>query len=830
MNALPDIEPHDAAWLGDASSVPIAPHDEPNPLAALVPNKADMNAHLYALFPPAFVGLHPDAWIEIAYGDPAVASGTPPKYGAINIAENFSPFELDKAADFAERKNKAGFNVYVSPTLRQGERPSHGRASGHHVLDSSHTWAEYDGAGDDNRIAGILKEKNLTPAMVLTTGTVPYLRRHLYFKLDGSVTLKQLRAANTSLKELLGTDAVQNPDRVLRLAGTVSYPPPDKQAKGYVTELVTLYQNPDKRAYSLDKLMGGSAKSSFDEFMESLPAPGRTDEEITALLKAGQVKEWHNNMRDAVATMIGRGWPDSAIQMTCAPYCHDKGEAVQELIDGGRKRWNKPNVEGAEDGATGEADVDRLNKVHAVLPIGGKTRVVTFGELEDFPGRETIVMTQTIGDFTALQNKYRHTYRDKKGELQSQPLGAHWIGSPKRRQYDGGMAFMPQRDGDVGNRLNLWNGFGVKPIKPDGKSGAAGCGKFLDFMRDGICSGNEEHFDYLRKREATILQKRIRSEIALGLRTEEEGCGKGFYEKTMGHLLGNHAMQVSNPKHIVGAFNPHLETLLRLTADEALFVGSHEHRNALFGLITEPKLTIEPKGCGLYTADSFLNLSITSNAPHFLPVSGTARRFLIPTVSTAHMQNFAYFNAIQAQLDDGGYQALLYHFLNEVDLTDFNVRLVPQTEGLLEQRNHSLPPLEAWWCELLETGTLLGADPDAPHRAVSNSYTRQIEIETKSRYGDTNTQIRHVTQHGLYDQAKLIEPRLRNHTSDHRLGSHLSEMGCDNTAKVLRRRGWTFPALLDCRAAWVKRYAGWQWRDTEIKEWRAEEEDDAVNS
>ena len=159
---------------------------------------------------------------------------------------------------------------------------------------------------------------------------------------------------------------------------------------------------------------------------------------------------------------------------------------------------------------------------------------------------------------------------------------------------------MPQHDGDVGNRLNLFRGFGVKAIKPDGKSGAAGCQKFLDFMRDIICSGNEEHFDYLLKREATIFQKRIRSEIALGLQTKEEGCGKGFYEATMGRLLGNHAMQVTNPKHIIGNFNPHLETLLRLTADEALFVGNPEHRNALFGLITEPTLTIEPKGCGLY--------------------------------------------------------------------------------------------------------------------------------------------------------------------------------------------------------------------------------------
>ena len=198
---------------------------------------------------------------------------------------------------------------------------------------------------------------------------------------------------------------------------------------------------------------------------------------------------------------------------------------------------------------------------------------------------------------------------------------------------------MPQHDGDVGNRLNLWRGFGVKAIKPDGKSGAEGCQKFLDFMRDIICSGNEAHFDYLLKREATILQKRIRTEVALGLQTKEEGCGKGFYEATMGRLLGNHAMQLGNPEHIVGKFNPHLETLLRVTADEALFVGDPKHRNALFGLITEPTLTIEPKGCGLYTAASYLNLSVTSNSDHFLPVSDTARRFFIPTVSAARKQD-----------------------------------------------------------------------------------------------------------------------------------------------------------------------------------------------
>ena len=86
-------------------------------------------------------------------------------------------------------------------------------------------------------------------------------------------------------------------------------------------------------------------------------------------------------------------------------------------------------------------------------------------------------------------------------------------------------------------------------------------------------------------------------------------------------------MQINNPEHVIGKFNPHLETLIKLCADEALFVGDPRHRNALFGLITEPTVTIEPKNINSYSAPNYLNIDITTNAPHFVPASRTARRF-----------------------------------------------------------------------------------------------------------------------------------------------------------------------------------------------------------
>jgi hypothetical protein len=234
---LPPMDP----WAPGvrAADVPIVNGSDPNPLdtaktsAPLCPNKTDISRHLYTLFPAAFVQPYPDAWIEIAFAKPATG-GNP------NAAEHFSAFELQKAADFAEEKNKAGFNIYVGVALRQGKTGpnSNGRSSGANFLASLYAWSDFDGAGDYGRINDTLKEKNLPTSMLVMTGRTPHERGHPYFKLAGVATREQLLAVNIALKTLLGSDDVEDVCRVMRLAGTISYPPTDKVERGYIAELV----------------------------------------------------------------------------------------------------------------------------------------------------------------------------------------------------------------------------------------------------------------------------------------------------------------------------------------------------------------------------------------------------------------------------------------------------------------------------------------------------------------------------------------------------------------------------------------------------------------
>jgi hypothetical protein len=73
----------------------------------------------------------------------------------------------------------------------------------------------------------------------------------------------------------------------------------------------------------------------------------------------------------------------------------------------------------------------------------------------------------------------------------------------------------------------------------------------------------------------------------------------------------------------------------------------------------------------------------------------------------------------------------------------------------------------------------------------------------------------------LYDQVKRISPKLKNAT-DHMLGRHLTEFGCENIWPYRGgrgRRGWRFPSLEDCRRKWTERFPATLWRDTIVTKW-----------
>jgi putative DNA primase/helicase len=344
--------------------------DHANPARIeLLPNKDHIATHVYALFSPRFVQPYPDAWIEIAWSDP--------ESGDLNRARKFSAHDLEPIVDFAERKNREGYNVYVGAALRQGDMPVKGRANDDNFQVAAFVWADFDGVGDGERIDVILKENELTPALIVTTGSVPHLRAHLYFAINDGIDRAKVVAALTSLKILLKSDNVDNASRLLRLAGTVNYPTANKLERGYVPELVTLRQQV-AHTYQTDHLIGlAPTTRPTDPFTTHGNGVGggrgRNDDELLAMLKASRVDgHWRDNMLLVVATLVGRGESDSKIRLICASYCNDGANDpdLTKLIADARIKFDKPNGDIDGDIVTKEGDERMANQapVAAELP------------------------------------------------------------------------------------------------------------------------------------------------------------------------------------------------------------------------------------------------------------------------------------------------------------------------------------------------------------------------------------------------------------------------------------------------------------------------------
>ena len=160
-----------------ASDVPVMNGGDPNPLdtagfegtdAPLSPNRADIAARLYVLFPPDVAKGHPDAQIEIAYASPKTDDA-----GAY-MCENFSAFASPaEVAAFAE-KDKQGRLQRLCWRRAKG-MPSQQAGQASRTLETgSKAWADFDDEGDD--VSALPREKNILPSDIIQTGRTPHRR------------------------------------------------------------------------------------------------------------------------------------------------------------------------------------------------------------------------------------------------------------------------------------------------------------------------------------------------------------------------------------------------------------------------------------------------------------------------------------------------------------------------------------------------------------------------------------------------------------------------------------------------------------------------------
>ena len=271
-----------------------------------------------------------------------------------------------------------------------------------------------------------------------------------------------------------------------------------------------------------------------------------------------------------------------------------------------------------------------------------------------------------------------------------------WFGHPARRQHiDPGVVFQPGEDVGPGG-LNLWRGMGVEAVQGD-----------WSLMRDHalqiICGADEELFHWLLRYMAVCVRQLVRPVGVVVVLRGTQGCGKGVFVQALGKLFGEHFLHLIDAEQLTGKFNADLGTALFVFLDEAVFAADHKQAAKLKGTITEPTLRIERKFCDAITVPNRLRIVMATNEQWAAPVETSDRRYAVFDVSPARKGDGAYFQALADQMDSGGREAMLFDLM-AMDLAEFDVRAIPQTDARTEQKLMGLRGVESWLHEVLATG------------------------------------------------------------------------------------------------------------------------------
>ncbi len=210
------------------------------------------------------------------------------------------------------------------------------------------------------------------------------------------------------------------------------------------------------------------------------------------------------------------------------------------------------------------------------------------------------------------------------------------------------------------------------------------------------------HYLYVRKWLAHLVQKPWIIATALVLRGKQ-GTGKGTFVTAIGKLFGPHFAPLASLDQILGRFNSHLKNAILIFADEAIWGGNKREVGALKSLITEPRLFIEAKGKDGYWIDNFKHLIVSSNEDWAVHLDPDDRRFFVLDVPDLRKEDLAYFNKIHHQLENSGYEALMYDLQNE-DLTGFDPRVMPENFSGFDMKLESAPSMDRYIYTSLKEG------------------------------------------------------------------------------------------------------------------------------
>jgi len=641
------------------------------------------------------------------------------------------------------------------------------------------------------------------------------------FSIEGDLSLaEEAKRWNLQLELNFGADACHNVDRIMRLPGTINRPNQRKRDKGRVEVRADLIEWHEDRVYSLDLFTPAQQVQSHDGgFAQTVQVSGN-------IQRLASLDDLPSQVTDHVKAVITQGvdldnpnkHPSRSewlfwiccelIRGTCSDdviysIITDPDFKISEsVVSKGSMadRYARRQIKRAHEEAI-HPKLRLLNEKHAVISdLGGKCRIIS--EVPEFIGGQSRskITYMSFADFSNRYCNQRIDYVNGQGNTISTQLGKWWVLHPHRLQFDA-IVFEPGHD--VPGAYNLWKGFAFD-ARPGGDFDL-----FIGHIEHNVCQGNQLLYRYVMGWMALAVQRpNAPGHTAVVLRGKR-GTGKSFLAKTFGKLFGRHFMHISDPKHLVGSFNAHLQDCVVLFADEAFYAGDKKHEGVLKMLVTEETITLEKKGVDATIASNYVHLLMASNEEWVVPAGFDERRFLVLDVSDTKMQDTDYFGKMNAQMQNGGYEAFLHHLMT-YNLTDFDVRSIPATKALQDQKILSFSNEQEWWYSKLVSAEIIegaGWPGQVFASHLVHDFTSYTRLWNMSARGNS-------TRLGRFMKS-CFPPghKLRGQVS----GVHEVVAENGELTRVDRPRVYLLPTLKVARDHWDKHFGGpYDWPEVQI--------------
>lgn len=351
-----------------------------------------------------------------------------------------------------------------------------------------------------------------------------------------------------------------------------------------------------------------------------------------------------------------------------------------------------------------DSAVHNMNKEIAYVRVGGSSAIVLF--CKDAHGKPNILIMKRKDINEYFENRRFKVPKYGRNGHSWEVLSTvkEWAVHPNRRQYTN-IVNMPGAEVNK-DTLNLFLGYGTKPRldakgNPDfsGKS----CSKLLKHIKEVLCNNNEYFYKWVLGWLAFLIQHptRKKEQPTALMFYGTPGAGKSIVADVMLEILGPAGKLEQDNSFLSAKFNMPMVGRTGIVADEAVFSGSRSDASKMKAFISNIRMNLEKKGVDATEIENFARIIAVTNDNHALHMDAQDRRWLALKVNPKYVGNHAYFDALGAEIANGGAEAFHAFLLNPALYADIRVNKAPDTADGIDQKARSLSSVPGYLYECL---------------------------------------------------------------------------------------------------------------------------------